>query len=94
MTEKTYSRAAAENTYVFNVPLKANKIAIKKEVELLYSVKVETVRIVRMLGKSKRTAKKGNRPTLGKRSDFKKAYVTVTKGQTIPTFAPPEEEKK
>ncbi|HUD03449.1 MAG TPA: 50S ribosomal protein L23 [Patescibacteria group bacterium] len=94
MSEKTYALVAAENTYVFNVPLGANKIEVKKEVESLYSVRVEGVKIVRMIGKTKQSNKKRSRPTIGKRSDFKKAYVTVKKGQTIPVFTTPEEEKK
>jgi large subunit ribosomal protein L23 len=94
LTDKTYANATSGNTYVFNVPLSANKIQVKEVVEQLYSVSVETVNIVRMIGKSKRTVRKGGRQLLGKRSNYKKAYVTVKKGQTIPVFAATEEETK
>jgi len=94
LSEKAYAAVNAENTYVFNVPLTTNKIEIKKAVEAQFSVKVVSVNIVRMIGKTKRTIKKGGRRITGKRGDYKKAYVMVTKGQTIPVFAATEEEKK
>ncbi len=58
-------------------------------------VKVETVNMVRMAGKAVNRAvnNRGTR-TRGKRNDFKKAYVVVAKGQTIPVFAAVEEETK
>jgi large subunit ribosomal protein L23 len=94
VSEKSYGQASDLNTYLFNVPLNANKIEIKKAVEAFYSVKVEAVNIVRMEGKPKNPIKKGGKRIAGKRSDYKKAYVSVTKGQTIPVFASEEEEKK
>lgn len=93
VSEKAYGLATDKNTYVFNVPLTANKSEIQTEVESLYSVKVETINIVRMKGKIKRSVKKGGRQVYGKRADFKKAYVVVAKGQTIPVFAAKEGEK-
>lgn len=94
LTDKTYASATTGNVYVFNVPLNTNKIIIKKEVEKLYSVNVETVNIVRMVGKSKASVRKHGGRVSGKTSDYKKAYVTVKKGQTIPVFAAPEEGDK
>ncbi len=93
VSEKAYAHATNLNTYVFNVPLSANKIEVKKLVESQYNVTVETVNMVRMAGKAVNRAvnNRGTR-TRGKRNDFKKAYVTVTQGQTIPVFAASEEE--
>lgn len=92
VSEKAYASATSLNTYVFNVPLDANKIEVKKAVEAQYSVSVETVNIVRMTGKAVNRAVniRGLR-TRGKRNDYKKAYVVVAKGQTIPVFAASEE---
>jgi len=94
LTDKSYASATNDNTYVFNVPLNTNKIQIKKSVEELYSVTVEEVNIVRMIGKTMRPMRKGGKRSMGKRTDFKKAYVTVKKGQTIPVFAATEEGDK
>lgn len=91
MSEKSYAQSSALNTYVFNVPLDANKIVLKKAVETTYDVNVLTVNIVKQDGKVKRTYRKGGRSVKGKRSDFKKAYVKLAKGQTIPVFAAQEE---
>lgn len=95
ISEKAYAQASALNTYVFNVPLETNKIEVKKLVEDQYSVKVETVNIVRMAGKAvnRPTGRRGKR-TVGKRNDYKKAYVVVAEGQSIPVFAAQEEGKK
>jgi large subunit ribosomal protein L23 len=94
VSEKSYAQATDENTYVFNVPINAAKIEIKKAVKEQFSVDVLGVNIVKMLGKPKQSVKKGGRRTKGKRSDYKKAYVTVKKGQTIPVFAANQEEDK
>jgi len=51
------------------------------------------VNIVKTNGKPKRTVKKGGKQIHSKRSDYKKAYVTVKEGQTIPVFAASEEAK-
>lgn len=92
VSEKAYAHATNLNTYVFNVPLTANKIEVKKLVETQYGVTVETVNMVRMTGKAVNRAMSGRgRRTVGKRNDFKKAYVVVAKGQTIPVFATSEE---
>jgi ribosomal protein L23 len=45
-------------------------------------------------GKAKRTVRKGGRPAQGRESDFKKAYVTLKEGDSIPLFAAGEEEVK
>ncbi len=72
---------ASRNVYVFNVPVKAEKIAIAKSVEQLYGVKVEKVNTTRGQGKLiYRGYKKG------RRSQWKKAFVSVKKGQTIDLY--------
>ncbi len=94
MSEKAFQSATNKNTYVFVVPLTSNKIEIKKTVEAQYDVTVETVNIVRQLGKVKRTNRKGGRSITGKRNDYKKAYVLLAEGHSIPVFSETEEEKK
>jgi large subunit ribosomal protein L23 len=93
ISEKAYAKVGEANIYCFNVPMSANKIEIKDAVEELYGVTVKAVNVVVTEGKNKRTVRKGGRQTSGKRSDYKKAYVSVDKGQTIPVFAANEEEK-
>lgn len=77
VTEK--SMMGSQNGQVtFRVPLSATKPEIKKAVEGLFDVKVTAVNTVLTKGKSKRF--KG---ILGKRSDVKKAIVTLAEGETI-----------
>jgi len=64
--------------YVFKVRLDANKIEIKRAIEAAYGVKVKAVNTVRLKGKSKRQGR-----FEGRRSDWKKAYVTLQEGQKI-----------
>lgn len=66
------------NKYLFKVARKANKIQIKKAVEDIYNVKVAGVNSISMKGKKRRLRYKE-----GKTSDWKKAVVTLKKGQTI-----------
>jgi large subunit ribosomal protein L23 len=94
VSEKSYALATNSNVYVFNVPKDCNKIEVKKAIEGLYSVTVTTVNIMNTKGKVKRTVKKGGRQTNGRRSDYRKAYVTLKKGQSIPIFATEEKEKQ
>ena len=64
----------ADKKYVFQVAMGANKTEIKAAVEEIFGVKVAKVNTLRQLGKYKRT---GAYPK-GKRSDYKKAVVTLT----------------
>ena len=77
VTEKA-TRLSEFNKVVFAVSVKSNKIEIKKAIEKIFSVKVSSVNIVKIKGKTKRF--KG---ILGKRNDIKKAIVTLQKGNTI-----------
>jgi large subunit ribosomal protein L23 len=68
--------------YAFEVVPTANKIEIKKAIEQLFEVSVESVRTVRIKGKVKsRFTRKGI--MRGRRPLRKKAYVTLKEGQTI-----------
>ncbi len=73
--------SASKNVYVFEVPVKAEKIEIAKAVEKLFGVKVERVNTVRGIGKR---FSGGRRK--GSRSDWKKAYVRVKDGQKIDLY--------
>ena len=94
ISEKTYMMVETSRTYVVEVPGSANKDTVAKAVAAQFGVTVETVNIVNVKGKAKRTVRKGGRPIMGRRSDFKKAYVTLKEGDKLPFFADPEEEKK
>jgi len=78
ISEKSTMVAEKLNTIVFKVATDASKAEIKAAVEKLFEVKVEAVRTLNVVGKTKRT---GSR--MGRRSDWKKAYVTVVEGQDI-----------
>jgi len=62
----------AENKYLFRVVPSANKIEIKKAVEEIYSVKVDSVNVINVRGKKKRV-----RYREGLTSAWKKAVVTL-----------------
>lgn len=93
MSEKTYATSQATNTFVFDVPTTANKIQIAAAVEAQYEVSVEHVRTVVVKGKKARSIRLGNyrKNVMGQRSDFKKAYVTLAEGDSLPIFAAVEE---
>jgi large subunit ribosomal protein L23 len=78
VTEKSSLVGESSNQYVFRVAPDANKAEIKNAVEALFEVKVESVRVVNVKGKSKTFKQR-----LGKRSDWKKAYVRVQEGQAL-----------
>ncbi len=70
---------ATENgKIVLKVANDATKLEIKHAVEALFEVKVDQVRTLNVKGKTKRTGMR-----MGKRSDWKKAYVTLAEGQDI-----------
>ncbi len=92
ISEKTYMMSQATRTYVVEVPGDANKDTVAKAIAAQFGVTAKTINIVNVKGKVKRTVRKGGRPTIGKRSDFKKAYVTLVEGQSLPFFEAVEEE--
>ncbi len=93
-TEKAYG-LTAKNTYVFNVPLDANKQQIGETVAAQYGVTVKKVTVAVQLGKAVRFSRGKNRyPGTTKRKDSKKAYVTLAEGSSIQVFEQPETEEK
>ncbi len=78
ISEKSTMVAEKLNTIVFKVATDASKAEIKAAVEKLFEVKVEAVRTLNVAGKTKRTGAR-----MGRRSDWKKAYVTLVEGQDI-----------
>ena len=94
MSEKTYGLGKTKNVYVFDVPADANKHLVADAVEAQFDVKVAEVNTMNMKGKAKRLIRKGGRAIAGQRSNYKKAYVTLTEGQHLPFFDEPEEDKK
>ena len=82
VSEKSY-KLAAENIYVFDVPMNANKAQVIEAVEAQHEgVKVRDARLMVVKGKMKASSRgKRARPAQAKRKDTKKAYVTVSEGK-------------
>ena len=78
VSEKGTLLAEEQNQHVFRVLSTATKAEVKAAVEGMFKVKVEKVRILNVKGKAKRF---GGR--LGKRSDLRKAYVTLVSDNDI-----------
>lgn len=90
ITEKSTKLADKRNTYAFVVERGANKIEIRKAVEQMFSVNVEAVNTMVVPGKPKaRTTKTAI--VRGTKAAYKKAYVTLTPGETIDLFGGIEE---
>ena len=81
ITEKTTVIREDGRTLVFQVAMDANKIDIKRAVEELLGSKVESVRTSLTHGKMKRRGR-----YVGRRSDWKKAYVKLRDGEKLPEF--------
>ena len=82
VTEKsTMMREKNDNIIAFEVDSKANKIQVKNAVEELFNVKVEEVRLFNVRGKMKRMGR-----NVGKRRDWRKAYVRLKEGSKAPDF--------
>ena len=77
ITEKS-TMISDHNQVTFRVPIDATKPQIKAAVEKLFNVKVEAVNTLRVKGKVKRF-----RGIIGRRSDVKKAVVTLAEGHRI-----------
>jgi large subunit ribosomal protein L23 len=81
LTEKTTLEKDNKNVAAFVVATDANKIEIKQAVQQLFKVEVVSVRTAVAAGKMKRVGKSS-----GKRSNWKKAYVTLKEGSNIDFF--------
>jgi large subunit ribosomal protein L23 len=77
ITEKA-TAVSEHNQVIFRVKLDANKREIKAAVEGLFAVTVNAVNTIRVAGKTKRV-----RGRVGRRSDYKKAIVTLAEGSRI-----------
>lgn len=78
VTEKSTAARDASNKYMFEVDRGANKVEITNAVEKLFKVKVVDVRVMHVLGKKKRMGR-----TIGQKSSWKKAVVTLAAGNSI-----------
>ncbi len=78
VSEKSTIAAEDSNRVVFKVQKVATKLEIKKAVELMFDVEVDSVQVLNVKGKVKRFGR-----SLGKRSDWKKAYVKLKAGHDI-----------
>jgi large subunit ribosomal protein L23 len=82
ITEKSTQMAAAHNQYAFEVDVRANKIQIKEAVEVIFNVDV--VKVATIIMPLKRSVR--GRKHYQRSPEWKKAIVTLPKGQTIPLF--------
>lgn len=78
ISEKAVNSSELANQIVLNVALDANKLEIKKAVEKVFNVKVESVQVVRLKGKVKR-----NRYGYSRKPTTKKAYVRLAQGHEV-----------
>ena len=78
VSEKTARLADRNRQYAFKVVSNATKPEIREAVEMLFDVKVTGVQVSNVRGKTKRFGQ-----TFGKRSDWKKAFVTLAEGNDI-----------
>ncbi len=81
ITEKGTMVGEEGNQFIFRVRREVNKDEIRKAVERLFKVRVEKVRTMNYLGKTRRVGR-----TVGRRPAWKKAYVTLVEGQRIDFF--------
>jgi large subunit ribosomal protein L23 len=78
VSEKSSIAADVDKRFVFKVQKVATKKQIKSAVELMFNVEVDSVQVLNVKGKVKRFGR-----ALGKRSDWKKAYVKLKEGHDI-----------
>ncbi|BCR04044.1 50S ribosomal protein L23 [Desulfuromonas versatilis] len=83
ITEKTSLQkdAVKEKVVAFEVAIDSNKIEIKQAIEKAFDVKVKKINTSLVAGKTKRLGR-----NIGKRSNWKKAYVTLAEGSDIDFF--------
>jgi len=81
ITEKATLVNEAGNQVIFRVRPEADKGMIKRAIETLFKVKVEKVHTLQYLGKQRRVGR-----SVGRRSAWKKAYVTLAEGNRIDFF--------
>ncbi|MDB4722070.1 50S ribosomal protein L23 [Verrucomicrobiales bacterium] len=79
-SEKAQILTEKNNEYVFKVDRKANKLEIKRAVAEIFGKKVVSVRTANYKGKKKRGR---TSPVMGRRANWKKAFVKLAEGETI-----------
>jgi len=85
LTEKSDRLSNTQSQYTFVVDRKSNKIEIKKAVQEMYSVSVESVNTIVVPGKTKsRNSRAGM--IKGRKASFKKAIVTLASGEKLDFF--------
>jgi large subunit ribosomal protein L23 len=82
ITEKGLAAKESEGTLVFQVAPDATKTEIKQAVQVIFKVKVDSVRTANFPGKERRRGK-----FAGYRPDWKKAYVRLKSGEKMPDYA-------
>ena len=82
ISEKTARLHEVSNQYVFEVSTEATKTDIKAAVEKIFGVNVRAVNVVNVKGKNK-----AFKFRMGRRADWRKAYVTLAEGQSIDVMA-------
>ena len=85
ISEKATYVADKNEQVVFRVVTDATKPEIKAAVEMMFKVSVDSVKVVNVMGKVKRSGR-----VIGRRNDWKKAYVCLAAGQEI-NFAASEQ---
>lgn len=75
LSEKAQSLAENKKQFVFKVVTEATKLEIKLAIEKLFEVKVDSVNVINKMGKVRNFKQR-----VGKRSSYKKAYVTLKEG--------------
>ncbi len=89
LTEKMSLLGETQRKYAFQVSIRSNKIEIKKAIQKKFDVEVKKVATMRRKGKIKRTTvRSGGRVirTQGRRSNWKRAVITLKQGFTIDLF--------
>ena len=79
VTEKATMVADKLNQIIFKVRKSATKLQVKEAIETMFKVDVTAVNLLNVRGKAKRAS----RNSMGKRADWKKAYVSIQAGQDI-----------
>ena len=81
LTEKITSIREIKNSVAFAVNTQATRIDVRRAVEKIFSVKVASVNVMNVRGKMKRQGR-----YLGKRADWRKAFVTLKEGEKIELY--------
>ena len=82
ITEKSVDARERARTLCFQVDRHATKVEIREAVQTLFKVKVDSVRTAIFHGKTRRRGR-----TVGRRPDWKKAYVTLREGEKMIEYA-------